>query len=155
MPSLITNDWCQLFSAFSVSAPLYQIWYVLRFISVTGVYDEHLSQAGAVLNSCVLTRAQLHIFLTWVQHTVKWTMLNDPSEVNTWKWYSLSFRWLTVFSSRWRWFNSHHIVWHDCGCCDTRRHTRNMESLQTISMENANTRTFTGRTKYVIISVAG
>ena len=93
MPSLITNDWCQLFSAFSVSAPLYQIWYVLKFISVTGVYDEHLSQAGAVLTSCVLTSAQLHIYLTWVQHTVKWTMLDDPSEVNTWKWYSLSFRW--------------------------------------------------------------
>ena len=61
---------------------------------------------------------------------------------------------LTVFFSQWHWFNPRHIVWHDCGGCDTRRHTGNMEGLQTISMEWDDTHTFTSWTKYVIILVA-
>ena len=62
---------------------------------------------------------------------------------------------LTVFFSWWRQFDSCHIIWHDCGCCDTHWHTGNLESVQKISMEQADTHTFTGWTKYVIISVSG
>ena len=62
---------------------------------------------------------------------------------------------LTVFFSQWCWFDPCHIVWHNCGGCDTRWHTGNMEGLQTISMEWDDTHTFTSWTKYVIILVAG
>ena len=62
---------------------------------------------------------------------------------------------LTVFFSWWHRFDPRHIIWHGCGCCDTRWHTGNMESVQKISMERTDTHTFTGWTKYVIISVSG
>ena len=59
---------------------------VYMFISVTGTSDGPLSQAVNVLDNCVVQGAQLHTIIMWVQHTVMSTMLNDPSEVNTWKW---------------------------------------------------------------------
>ena len=58
---------------------------------------------------------------------------------------------LTVFFSQWHQCDPCHIVWYTCGCCNTRQHTGNVESLQTISMEQDDNHTFIGWAKYVII----
>ena len=114
--------------------------------------DGHLSQVNAGSDSCNLTSVQLQTFINVSSTYAHVNYTQYPSEVNTWKSYSLL---IDCVFSRWHQYNCCHIVWHYCGCCDTQRHTGNMESLQTINMEQADTHTFNSWTKYVIISVAG
>ena len=110
----------------------------------------HLSQASRVLDSCDPTSAEFYTLIMRVQHVyVKWTMLHDTSEVTMHVKVKFIMTLLTVFFSQRRHFNFYHIIWHNCGFCDICQHTGNLESQQTINMEQADTHTFTGRTKYV------